>query len=929
MDEQEIIREFLIESHENLARLDQEMVELEKRPQDRELLASIFRTIHTIKGTCGFLGFTRLEAVTHLTENILNQLRNGERLLTPALATLILEAVDAVKEMLDRIERTGSEGEEGYEELRQRLEAAWRGGPAEARPSPPAAAPATEPEPSQARSPGRKRRRNKAAKQAEADVLSHVGATQQPEAEQASHIALPGSRTASVNQAGPPRETPAGAPAASEPAQMSPRATETGEGTAEAEAAHRGPSVADTTIRVDVGLLDKLMNLVGELVLARNQILQYSARQEDAAFNATSQRLNLITTQLQEGVMKTRMQPIRTVWNKLPRMVRDLAASCGKQIELEMEGAETELDRSIIEAIKDPLTHIVRNACDHGLETPEERVRAGKPPVGRLSLRAYHEGGQVNIEISDDGRGIDPERIKAKAIQKGLLRPDQAERMSERELVNLLFLPGFSTAERVTNISGRGVGLDVVKTNIEKIGGVVDLSSRVGEGTTVRIKIPLTLAIIPGLVITSGGERFVIPQVSLLELIRLEGEAGRKQIEWIHGTPVYRRRGTLLPIAYLNQVLGLKSDENAEALNIVVLQAEDRQFGLVVDSISDTQEIVVKPLGKQLKGLNCYAGATIMGDGRVALILDVLGIAQLAGLMTQARDQAVGEVERVAIEGKDQQTFLLFRAGSFQRLGVPLALVARLEEFPQSKIERAGGRMVVQYRGRILPLVSLTQLLDPVAEDVASSRDPAQAIVFSDGDRSVGVLVDQIVDIVEEAVEIKAEQQRPGLLGSAVIGGRVTDIVDLRAVLEQADPAWLRTEAEKRRSAATVLLADGSSFWRGMARCRLEMAGHRVLEAGSLEDALEKLKHARVDVVAVALDLPGGAANLVEQMRKQPALASVPVLALTAAAGGPSVTGEEFADCQVRFDQEAMLASIERLAAAVGQAEIEMAVPGR
>lgn len=929
MDEQEIIREFLIESHENLARLDQEMVELEKRPQDRELLASIFRTIHTIKGTCGFLGFTRLEAVTHLTENILNQLRNGERLLTPALATLILEAVDAVKEMLDRIERTGSEGEEGYEELRQRLEAAWRGGPAEARPSPPAAAPATEPEPSQARSPGRKRRRNKAAKQAEADVQPHVGATQQPEAEQASHIALPGSRTASVNQAGPPRETPAGAPAASEPALKSPRAPETSESTVEAEAAQRGPSIADTTIRVDVGLLDKLMNLVGELVLARNQILQYSARQEDAAFNATSQRLNLITTQLQEGVMKTRMQPIRTVWNKLPRMVRDLAASCGKQIELEMEGAETELDRSIIEAIKDPLTHIVRNACDHGLETPEQRVRAGKPPVGRLSLRAYHEGGQVNIEISDDGRGIDPERIKAKAIQKGLLRPDQAERMSERELVNLLFLPGFSTAERVTNISGRGVGLDVVKTNIEKIGGVVDLSSRAGEGTTVRIKIPLTLAIIPGLVITSGGERFVIPQVSLLELIRLEGEAGRRQIEWIHGTPVYRRRGTLLPIAYLNQVLGLKSDENAEALNIVVLQAEDRQFGLVVDSISDTQEIVVKPLGKQLKGLNCYAGATIMGDGRVALILDVLGIAQLAGLMTQARDQAVGEVERVAIEGKEQQTFLLFRAGSFQRLGVPLALVARLEEFPQSKIERAGGRMVVQYRGRILPLVSLTQLLDPVAEDVASSRDPAQAIVFSDGDRSVGVLVDQIVDIVEEAVEIKAEQQRPGLLGSAVIGGRVTDIVDLRAVLEQADPAWLRTEADKRRSAATVLLADGSSFWRGMARCRLEMAGHRVLEAGSLEDALEKLKHARVDVVAVALDLPGGAANLVEQMRKQPALASVPVLALTAAAGGPSVTGEEFADCQVRFDQEAMLASIERLAAAVGQAEIEMAVPGR
>ncbi|MGB9605524.1 MAG: chemotaxis protein CheA, partial [Bryobacteraceae bacterium] len=674
------------------------------------------------------------------TENILNQLRNGERVLTPELVSLVLEAVDAVKQMLARIEQTGSEGEEAYEDLRSRLDAAWRGSvsppepvaPPLAAPQPPAPpAPELPVEPPAAKAP-------------------EAGGTQARTEAAGTLVVDP--RTAGGSQV---------------------RTEETAEA-AEAEAVQRGPSVADTTIRVDVGLLDKLMNLVGELVLARNQILQYSARQEDAAFNATSQRLNLITTQLQEGVMKTRMQPIRTVWNKLPRMVRDLATACGKRIELEMEGAETELDRSIIEAIKDPLTHIVRNSCDHGIETPEERVRAGKPPVGRLSLRAYHEGGQVNIEISDDGRGIDPERVKAKAIQKGLIRPEQAERMSERELVNLLFHPGFSTAERVTNISGRGVGLDVVKTNIEKIGGAVDLSSRVGEGTTVRIKIPLTLAIIPGLVITSGGERFVIPQVSLLELIRLEGEAGRKQIEWIHGTPVYRRRGTLLPIAYLNQVLGLKTDENADAVNIVVLQAEDRQFGLVVDSISDTQEIVVKPLGKQLKGLNCYAGATIMGDGRVALILDVLGIGQLAGVITEAREQAISEVEQAEGTDEQRQTFLLFRAGSFERLGVPLALVARLEEFPQARVERAGGRPVVQYRGHILPLVPMAQVLEPGAEDTASRQDPVQAIVFSDGERSVGVLVDQILDIIEEAVQVRQQSGRAGLLGSAVIGGKVT-----------------------------------------------------------------------------------------------------------------------------------------------------------
>ncbi len=598
--------------------------------------------------------------------------------------------------------------------------------------------------------------------------------------------------------------------------------------------------------------------------------------------------------------------------------VRDLATSLGKQVQLEMEGADTELDRSIIEAIKDPLTHIVRNSCDHGIETPEERVRAGKPPVGRLSLRAYHEGGQVNIEISDDGRGLDPQRIKNKAIQRGLVRPEQAERMSERELLNLLFLPGFSTAERVTNVSGRGVGLDVVKTNIEKIGGVVDLSSRPGEGTTVRIKIPLTLAIIPGLVITSGGERFVIPQVSLLELIRLEGEAGKKQIEWIHGTPVYRRRGALLPIAYLNKVLALGSGEESEVVNIVVLQAEDRQFGLVVDSISDTQEIVVKPLSKQLKGLNCYAGATIMGDGRVALILDVLGIGQLAGVISESREQALSEVQRSETLAQDRQTFLLFRAGSFERLGVPLALVARLEEFPQSRIERAGGRQVVQYRGRILPLVPLAPLLEPGAEDLASRQDPAQVIVFSDGERSVGVLVDQILDIVEEAVEVKQQAGRAGLLGSAVIGQKVTDLLDLRVVLEQAGQSWFHGQAGGRPSALTVLLADGSAFWRGMARCRLEMAGHRVLEAGGCEEALEKLKRHRVDVAAVALDLPGGSAKLVAEMRRQPTLAEIPVLALTGAGEPPASSAEGFAGMEARFDHEAMLRSIERLAAALG-----------
>ena len=545
-------------------------------------------------------------------------------------------------------------------------------------------------------------------------------------------------------------------------------------------------AVADANIRVNVALLDNLMNLVGELVLTRNQILQYNTEQEDPVLTAASQRLNLITSELQEGVMKTRMQPVGVVWNKLPRVVRDMAVALGKEIRLEMDGAETELDRTIIEAIKDPLVHLVRNACDHGIETPEVRTRGGKPPQGRLTLRAYHEGGQVNIEISDDGAGIDVKRVKQKALEQLLLPPEQVNKLSDREALNLIFQPGFSTAPTITNVSGRGVGMDVVKSHIEKIGGVVDLISRCGEGTTVRLKIPLTLAIIPGLVVNSGGERFVIPQVSLLELIRVDQEASDKQIEYVHDTPVYRRRGSLLPIAYLNKVLGLPGTDQTRAVNIVILQAEGQQFGLIVDKIIDTQEIVVKPLGKQLKGLDVYAGATIMGDGRVALILDVLGIGKRSGVLTELREQARVAVDKKAQATTEVQRLLLFRAGSFERLAVPLSLVARLEEFPRKAIERASGRWVVQYRNRILPVALLRELLETGAGEDGDTADPVQVVVFNEGDHSVGLIVDQIVDVVEEAVTICRNSRRKGLLGSAVVGKRVADFLDVNYVIQAA-----------------------------------------------------------------------------------------------------------------------------------------------
>jgi two-component system, chemotaxis family, sensor kinase CheA len=847
MEDREIINEFLIESSENLTRLETEIVDLEQRPKDPALLASIFRTIHTIKGTCGFLAFSNLEGVTHLAENLLSQLRNGERDLTPEATSLILETMDMIRKELASIEATLKESGATYDSLRERLAAACRG-----------------------------------------ELPATVTAT-------------PVVAVAAV--AAPVVDAPV--PAAVVEAE-------------DKQNAPKGASVADSTIRVDVALLDKLMNLVGELVLARNQILQYSSRQDDATLNATAQRLNLITTQLQEGVMKTRMQPIGMVWNKLPRVVRDLASACGKQIQLDMDGAETELDKSIIEAIKDPLTHIVRNCCDHGIETPEQRVKSGKAAQGRLLLRAYHEGGQVNIEIIDDGSGINGARVKQKAVERGLLRQEQADQLSEREAVNLVFLPGLSTAKEVTSISGRGVGMDVVKTNIEKIGGVVDLTSRSGQGTTVKIKIPLTLAIIPGLVVSSGGERFIIPQVSLLELLRLEGDAGKKQIERIQGAPVYRRRGALLPIAYLSEVLGIPPGERDEdVVNIVVLQAENRQFGLVVDAINDTQEIVVKPLGKQFKGLNAYAGATIMGDGKVALILDVLGVGQRSGVLSEARDHGRAETAKVEAAHNERQAFLLFRAGKFERLAVPLSLVARLEEFPNSRIERAGGKLVVQYRERILQLTPLASVLGDGDTGQTEATDPTQVIVFSEGDRMAGLIVNQIIDIHDETIQIGASSKQPRLSGSAVLGGKVTDFLDLPAVLRATDSSWMGDTSKNHRQLTPVLVADPSAFSRGLIRNYLELAGYGVLEAVDVSEALDKLDHNPIGAVITAFG-SSDAAQLTSEMRLRTALSATPVVSLSDHPRS-SAQAEGFQACVDRFDREALLASLQNLAQAVQQ----------
>ncbi len=530
-----------------------------------------------------------------------------------------------------------------------------------------------------------------------------------------------------------------------------------------------GPEAADTTVRVDVALLDKLMDLAGELVLARNQLLKFSSASRDAPLVQSMQRLDQITSEMQDSVMKTRMQPIGGAWNKLPRVVRDLAGELGKLVRLELEGKETGLDRSILEAIKDPLTHIVRNSIDHGIETPDKRIAKGKMAEGLLRLRASHEGGHVMIEIVDDGAGVDPDRVKNRAIERGIITAEKAAELTDREVTSLLFAPGFSTAEKITNVSGRGVGMDVVKTNIERIGGSVEIESKHHHGMTIRIKIPLTLAIIPALIVNAGGERYAVPQNGVLELVRIDSANGRR-VEYIDGTPVYRLRGELLPLVYLDEVLG----GTQSGVTVVVLSNEGRPFGLVVQGVQDTEEIVVKPMNKRLRELTTYSGATILGDGRVSLILDVRGIASVAGLGFSKRElveqmQATTDVDR----------FLIVQLTPDRRVAVALDTVARLEEFKFAAIEKAAGIEVMQYRNRMLPLVRLGDALGTPSE---SQAETFHVIVYTAGNRDLGLVVDGIVDIVEERVEVTTTALRHGLFGSAIVGGKVTDVVDVAAL---------------------------------------------------------------------------------------------------------------------------------------------------
>jgi two-component system chemotaxis sensor kinase CheA len=761
----DIVSEFLVESHENLDQLDRDLVALEQTPGSRELLSSIFRTIHTIKGTSGFLAFHRLERVTHVGESLLSRLRDGAQAMTPQVADALLRMVDVVRVLLGSIEELGGEGEVDVEGVVVAVTACIADGSA-----PPAAAgpPAAATKPT-AKKAAAKAPPVEAPPADEPPHASEAEAEPEPEPEAGGELAT----------------VPATVPVAAAP---NPAAAPAGDG----DAGGTRRSVADSSIRVDVDLLDTLMRLVGELVLTRNQLVRAIGSVADQSMLRTGQRLNLITSELQESVMKTRMQAIDHLWAKLPRVVRDLSSACGKQVRLAMVGRETELDRSLLEAVKDPLTHLVRNAVDHGVEEPEERLRLGKPPEGVLTLRAYHEGGHVIVEVADDGAGMDPDKIARVAVERGVVSRDALATMDRREILALVFRAGFSTAAAVTNVSGRGVGMDVVKTNIERIGGAVEVDSTVGVGTVWRLTIPLTLAIIQALTIECAGQRYVIPQVAVHELVFLDGQSGRV-IEHAMGAPVYRLRGNLLPLVHLGDTLGVEAEQSGDKdVYVAVLQAEGRRFGLVVDRVLNTEEVVVKPLSARFKDIGVYAGATLLGDGQVALILDVASLARRSHLAAGSagdREQAA-PTQRSGSGGVDR---LLIAGVGDRRVAIPLDMVTRLEEFPASKIEHAGAREVVQYRDQILPVLRLAHLLGTYSSETEQESVPV--VVYTEHNRSVALAVERIIDIVEDTLnESRRDFGDDGLLGSAVIQQRVTELLDVRRAILAADPMFTQQD---------------------------------------------------------------------------------------------------------------------------------------
>ncbi len=813
--QQAILQEFLVESFDNLSNIHDDLSQFEKNPEDSELLNSIYRKIHTLKGSASFLGLQSLEKITHAVETILDYVRDGKFSLNTETFDIFLESFDQCQAILKVVEVNGKEGDEDFSSLLAKLNSLLQG--------------------------------DLSTSQVSEGVIKDeiVLDNSQPK------IDVPDKPDLKVVEAKMPSDDSKQDKPISDSSPVAENKGPVGRG-----------NLNDSIVRVNVNLLDKIMNVVGELVITRNQILQYSKFKDDSELNRYAQQLNTITTELQTDIMTTRMQPVGSVFNKFERIVRDLSRSQNKKVRLQIIGQETELDKTLLEVIKDPMTHLIRNSLDHGLESPEVREAAGKNPLGILEIKAFHEGGQVIIEIADDGAGINGEKVKAKALEKGVITKEEANSMSVSKIHSLIFAPGFSTADKVTNISGRGVGMDVVKSNIEKIGGEVEVLSDEGKGTTFRLKIPLTLAIVPALVIESGHETFAIHQKNLVELVLLESDDSKK-IEKLHDKEFFRLRGELIPIVRLNQVLKMETqEENLDSINIIVLKAEGKTYGLIVDKILDTQEIVVKPLDRKLKGLSYYAGSTIMGDGRVALIIDAFGF------YNQVDSEAHNDKKEILESGASQNEknyemmeLVLFSLGDSRVYGIPLSLINRLEELDPQKIEWAGEQALIRYRGSSMPLLNCEELLELRGQSAMETHKDQKinCIVTTINGINFGFVVTEIMDIAYNESSLETDTiDRKGLLGTVYIEEKLITLLDIYTMVSftKLGQKFFTTKKDMRLN-GKILVVDDSPLFRKVQEDMLRETGLDVLVANNGEEGLKILKeHKDINAIITDIEMP-------------------------------------------------------------------------
>lgn len=894
----DLLVEFLTETNESLEKLDLEIVRLEQNPGDMELVSSIFRIMHTIKGTCGFLGLPRLESIAHAAEDVMGKIRDGKLAPSATIVSLVFDSLDQIKFILAMLGESGTEPEGDdsnlIASLRAMADGAGDAGGGHAA-APVAAAPAAKAEHTPAAS--------DSAELEAAFANAEVDITAPTPDETSFENAL---EAIELKQK---RETAKNAPL--------PKVKKPDKAKESEKNADKGDKDSNQTIRVGLGLLENLMNLVSELVLTRNQLVQISRSEKDSPYKVPLQRLGQVTSELQESVMKTRMQPIGSAWNKLPRIIRDLSHELNKKIDLVMVGEDTELDRQVLEMIKDPLTHMVRNSADHGVEQPADRINAGKPENGTVRLEAYHEGGYIIIKIADDGKGLNMGRIKAKILETGLATEDDIAAMSDEQLQQYIFKAGFSTAAKVTSVSGRGVGMDVVRTNIEKIGGTVGLWSVEGQGSTFTIKIPLTLAIVSALIVGVAGERFAIPQLSVTELVRVSANSEHK-LEYINGVPVLRLRERLLPLVSLHNVLNLPAETDSKKSQfIVVSQVGNQTFGLIVDKVFDTEEIVVKPVAPILRNISVFSGNTILGDGSVIMILDPNGVAAKIGDLSNEQRTADVGTKVNATRSDEAMAMLVFSAGSQTPRAVPLALVSRLEEVDIKDIEYSNSQALVQYRGALMPLLTVTP------EHQIGSEGVKPVLVFSDNSRSMGVIVDQIIDIVEEPVTVNLPSDTPGFIGSAIIRGKATDLLDAHYYIHKSFSDWFRAEKNPGvspaktggRTGRRLLLIDDSAFFRNLLAPVLQAAGYDVVAINHAQKALDlRDKGEMFDVIISDIEMPDiDGIELAQTITSGGAWAETPCIALSAHTDPDMFArgrAAGFVDYVPKFDRDALIQTL-------------------